>query len=34
MKIITKESINDITIEELKKQKLILFFYPKASTPG
>ncbi len=34
MVLIEKDQTKEISIEELKAKKLVLFFYPKASTPG
>lgn len=34
MKIVSGKNIGEITMDELKSNKTILFFYPKANTPG
>ncbi len=32
--LIENDSEIEITLADLEKEKLVLFFYPKASTPG
>ncbi len=34
MEYISNGSVKQITIDDLKGTKTILFFYPKANTPG
>ncbi len=34
MNIIKNNQVKEITLNDLKNQKTILFFYPRANTPG
>ncbi len=34
MKIISNGEVREITIDDLKGQKAVIYFYPKANTPG
>ncbi len=34
MNIISNNNVEEITVDDLKGEKIILFFYPKSNTPG
>ncbi len=34
MKLVNANEVKEVSIEQLHNQKTVLFFYPKANTPG